>query len=103
MKPNTLTDVELLEGVELAATRARLAGREELRKAADILAGLALEAAGRLRDVLEIAPPRPRPLTGRARNVTIHPGGRLTCELEIDDAAAGARFLEQIGGRPHAG
>jgi hypothetical protein len=36
------------------------------------------------------------PLTGRARKVVIHADGRLTCELEIDNGTAGARFLEQI-------
>lgn len=101
MKPATLTDAELLEALELAAARARMAAAGDLRAVGDVLAGLALEAgarirAGKCRDVLRSAP---GPLVGRARNVVIHGDGRLTCELEIADGAAGARFLEQIGGR----
>lgn len=49
MKADTLSDGELLEAIDLAASRARLAAGVDLRKSADVLAGLALEAAARIR------------------------------------------------------
>jgi len=36
------------------------------------------------------------PLMGKVRNVTIHPDGRLTADLEMTDA--GAEFIRQIRG-----
>jgi hypothetical protein len=103
-KPAEMSDAELIEALELAAPRIRLAAVEEFRQVADVIAELALEATRRLRDVLEITGPRPAPATfipgplaGKVRNVTIHADGRLTCELEIPKG--GAEFIRQIGGR----
>lgn len=100
-QPDHLTDVELVEHLELVGPRLRLAGVDELRQVADVAAGLALEAAARLRDVLELEmagtgprPPAPGPLLGKVRNVTLHADGRLTADLEVNDA--GAKFVEQI-------
>jgi hypothetical protein len=60
MKPcDEMTDSDLIENLELAATRARLARTEDLRKIADAIAELALEAADRLREILAIAQPWP--------------------------------------------
>ena len=46
--PERLADLELVGLLELAASRARLAAPADLRRVADTIAGLALEAAGRL-------------------------------------------------------
>lgn len=52
MKPvHEMTDSELIEALELGAPRARMAGGDDLRKVADVLAELALEAADRLRRI----------------------------------------------------
>lgn len=48
MKSETLTDVELADALKLAADRARMAAADELRKVADTIAGLSLEASARL-------------------------------------------------------
>lgn len=104
MKPEHMTDAQLIEALEMTAPRIRLAGVEEFRKVADTIAALAIEASRRLRDVLEIAGPReapaaflPGPLAGKVRNVTIHADGRLTAELEVPNG--GAEFFRQMGGR----
>ena len=44
-----LSDLELLERIEFAARRVELAAAGDVRRAADVLAGLALEAAARIR------------------------------------------------------
>lgn len=148
-KPERMSDGEIVEAILIVSARARMADAGDVRKSADVLADLAIEAGARIanrgRDVLrdrasrledaafhfqtcsvckrqgedfcssgqrfaaylrgeenaldQFADERPGPLVGRARNVVIHGDGRLTCELEIADGAAGARFLEQIGGR----
>lgn len=148
-KPERLNDGELVEAILIVSARARMADAGDVRKSADVLADLAIEAGARIaargRDVLrehasrledaafhfqtcstcrrqgegacnsgrrfaaylrgeeggqeEGEAPTPAPLTGRARNVVVHADGRLTCEIEIADAVAGARFLEQIGRR----
>ncbi len=119
-KPAKLTDVELVEALELAAARIRMASTEDLRHVGDAIAGLAIEGAGRLRDVLELmptidigaagqrvlasiargdrgygqAPAVQGPMLGKIRRVVLHPDGRLTCELEINDA--GRQIVEQV-------
>lgn len=90
-----MTDDELGEAIlELAAPRARMAPLEDLRKIADTLATLAVEAAGRIK---ERAGPHPGEMLGKLRNVSIHADGRLTADLEID--AGGDAFVAQITGR----
>ncbi len=49
MKAARMTDAELLEAIELAAARARTPAAEDLRRIVDVLAGLGLEAASRIR------------------------------------------------------
>ncbi len=109
-KPQNLTDVELLEALELGASRIRMAAAADLRHVGDALAGLALAAAARLRDVLELEgisrvtrpPAAPGGMLGKVRGVVLHADGRLTCELEVN--GAGAEFIRQIrGGDPTKG
>jgi hypothetical protein len=54
LRPVMMTDAELIHGLEILARRARLASLEDLRKAADVLADFAMEAATRLRAVHEL-------------------------------------------------
>ncbi len=163
VKAETLTDREMIDALELAAPRVRMADAGDVRRAADVLAELALEAADRLREILALAEPWPTkdvlarladaadhllrdhgcdahgyegvnaardqaraiaarisapnagaggrdvppgfmagPLLGKVRNVTLHADGRLTADLEVNDA--GAEFIRQIrGGDPDDG
>ena len=81
-RPEKLTDVELVEALDLGASRIRMAAAGDLRHVGDALAGLALEAGRRLeaRARLAIA----GPLDGTIRDVRIDDGGRLTARLEVN-------------------
>lgn len=51
IEPARLSDSELVEALELSGPRARLATLDDLRHVADVLAGLAIEAARRLKEL----------------------------------------------------
>ena len=90
MKPGTLTDVELLEALELAAARARLAAVDDLRLVADVLAGLALEAGARIRargrDVL-------RDRVSRLEDAAFHFQTCSTCRRQGEDTCNSGRWF----------
>lgn len=95
----TLSDLELVEALEMIAPALRLARVEELRKIADRAAGLALEASERIRDRANV--PEAPGMIGKIRNVQIGADGKLTADLEVHDA--GATFLRQVRGARDAG
>lgn len=87
-----MTDEELGEAIlDLAAPRARMAATEDLRRITDVLASLAVEAAGRMKE-------RGAGLVGSVRNVRLHADGRMTADLTVNEA--GARFVAQIAPPP---
>jgi hypothetical protein len=87
-----LTDVELVEALEMLAPALRLARAEDLRAVANRAAGLAIEAADRIRDRANI--PEAPGMIGKIRNVKIGDDGKLTADLEVYDA--GRSFLERM-------
>jgi hypothetical protein len=90
-----MTDDELGEAIlELAAPRVRMAAPEDLRKVADMLAALAVEAAGRMKE--RSTDRTLGALMGKIRNVVLHADGRLTADLTVNDA--GAEFVRQVRG-----
>lgn len=99
-KPERLSDAELIEALELAAPRARLAAAEDLRRVADTIAGLALEAGRRLREfagdraLLEL-----RERASRLEDAAFHFQTCSTCRREGEGAcSSGARFAAYLRG-----
>jgi hypothetical protein len=80
MKAETLTDVELIEALEGAGPRLRLARIEDLRQIADAIADVAAEAGRRLEARSRLA----GPLEGKIRDVAIDAAGRMTARLEVN-------------------
>lgn len=96
MKPAMLSDGELLEAIDLAATRIRLAGADDLRHVGDVLAGLAVEAGARIsargRDVL-------RDRVSRLEDAAFHFQTCSTCRREGEGAcSSGQRFAAYLRG-----
>jgi hypothetical protein len=108
MKPERLSDSELLEAIELAANRIGLAIPEDLRHVGDVLAGLALEARNRIaargRDVL-------RARASRLEDAAFHFQTCSTCRREGDGACNSGRWFaaylrgehDEEGGPPTTG
>lgn len=100
IQPGKLSDVELVEALELAAPRARLAAAEDLRQIADMIAGLALEAAARLaefagdRKLLEL-----RRRVSRLEDAAFHFQTCATCRRQGDGACnSGSWFAAFLRG-----
>jgi len=99
-KPERLSDADLVEALELAAPRARLAAAEDLRRVADTIARLALEAGRRLREfagdraLLEL-----RDRCSRLEDAAFHFQTCSTCRREGEGAcSSGARFAGYLRG-----
>lgn len=123
MKAETFTDIELIEVLEMGATRLRLAGVDELRLVATHMGDVAAAAADRLRDVLAIAEPWPtKDVLARLADAADHllrdhgcdahgyegvnaardQARSIAARISAPDAGAGGRELEHVGGN-HGG
>lgn len=103
MKPERLNDDELIEALEGAGPRLRLAPRDELRRIADAIAGVALEAGARMRargpdairDRLALLEDR----ASRLEDAAFHFQTCSTCRREGEGACSvGARFSAYLRG-----
>jgi len=87
-----MNDGELVEAILLVAARARMADAGDVRKSADVLADLAIEAGARIANRRREA----RPLEGKISGVSVDAGGRLSARLEVD--GAGPAFVDRVLG-----
>jgi len=96
-----MTDRELIEALEMAAPRARLAGADDLRNVADVIADLALEASRRLKEIEHVDPERRklRDRISRLEDAAFHFQTCGTCKRQGEDfCSSGRRFSAFLRG-----